>query len=440
MAFTSFPGYTGTALVMIFLCICSAAVVAPVSAATKYLGGSPSFSASVVGVNEFSPGEDATISILVKNSGVSTMKQLDLGTIDYEDLPTTAKYVTIGLTSDSDAIVIKTDPQMVGSIPSGGTGVTVTFNAKISTNATTGEYQMPLAIGYQYPDVIRQEKADEFEYKYIAADDTLPVTIRIKPVVKIAILEAIPDPLSTGTEGYLHLKIKNVGPENGRMATVKIVGGGAVIPTDSAIYIGDFPSGNVTECQFKIAASSEATNKSYPVGVYVSYTNREGAVVNSDPEIIGIPVNAKTSFIVTSPVPAVAAGSLSTIKIQYRNNGNLTVYAAQSRLTPHGLVTMDDNVAYLGDIQPGESATAQYDVQVDKAMEPGEYAFDSKLRFRDALGNSQESDTVMVNIQILPAKADTLAGLPIVVVAGLIIVVIAAGIALYVYQRRKRLQ
>lgn len=436
MTSTSISGYTGAALAMILLCICSAAIVAPVSAATKYLGGSPSFSASVTGINEFAPGEDATISILVKNSGVSTMKQLDLGTIEYEDLPTTAKFVTIGLTSNSDAIVIKTDPQMIGTIPSGGTGVTVSFRAKISTNATNGEYQLPLAIGYEYPRVIRQEKADVFEYTYTAVDETLPVTIRIKPEVKIAVIEAVPDPISVGTEGYLLLKVQNIGPENGSKTTMKIVrsGSSAIIPTSSTVYIGDFPSGGIAEGSFKITASTEATNQNYPVDVLVSYTNSEGTIVTSKTETIGIPVHAKPSFTVTSQVPAVAAGSQSIIEVQYRNNGNSTVYATQSRLTPHGLVTIDD-VAYLGDIGPGESATAQYNVLADNAAEPGEYAFDSKLRFRDALGNSQESDTITVNMKILPARSGN--G---VLIAGIVLVVIAAGIALLAYQRRKRMQ
>jgi hypothetical protein len=439
MTSTSFSGVTGAAFVMILLCVCSAAMVVPVSAATKYLGGSPSFSASVAGVNEFVPGEDATISILVKNSGVSTMKQLDLGTIDAEELPTTAKFVTIGLTSPNDAITVKTDPQMVGTIPSGGTGIITSFRAKISMNATTGEYILPLTVSYQYPRVIRQEKADVFEYTYTPVNETLPITLRIKPVVKIAVLEAVPDPLGVGTEGYLRLKVQNTGPETGRKATVKIVrsGSSAIIPTDSTAYIGDFPSGGVTECRFKITASSEATNQTYPLDVLVSYTDSEGAIVSSNTETIGIPVNAKPSFTVTSPVPAITAGSHATIRVNYRNDGNSTVYAAQSRVTPHGLVTIDDNTAYLGDIPPGASVTANYDIAVDSSAAPGEYVFDSKLRFRDVLDNSQESDTIGVKIQVLPAGAGLSSG---TIVAGIILIAIAAGIGLLAYQRRKKLQ
>ena len=45
--------------------------------------------------------------------------------------------------------LIKTDPQMVGDIRGGNT-VTVQFKAKISANATAGEYQLPLTLQYRY--------------------------------------------------------------------------------------------------------------------------------------------------------------------------------------------------------------------------------------------------------------------------------------------------
>jgi hypothetical protein len=263
MTHKGFSGSAGTILIFLTLLTCSALIAAPVSAATKYLGGAPSFSAAVVGANEFTPGEDATISIVVKNSGLNLMKQLDQGTIDPEDLPTTAKLVTIGLASASDAVIIKTDPQMVGAISGNGTTITVQFRAKISTNATAGEYPLPLSIQYKSPRWVKQEAGDVFEFAYDKAEDTLPVTIRIKPQVKIGVIETVPEGLSAGSEGYIHLKIKNTGPENGEMAVVKLIRNGhsRIIPTDSTLFAGSFPSGGIVECRYKVSVSSDATNQ-----------------------------------------------------------------------------------------------------------------------------------------------------------------------------------
>jgi hypothetical protein len=431
-----------TALATVILIACCAVMAFPASAATQYLGGSPAFSASVAGVNEFVPGQEATITLMVKNDGLSAMKQLGQATIEAEDLPTTAKFVRIALISDTDAILVRTDPQMFGAIPAGTTGIPVQIQLKISANAANGEYQLPLAISYSYLKVIPQEQADVYAFTYNTANVTVPVTIRIKPEVKIDVIEAVADPLSAGTEGYLSLQIRNAGPENGKMASVRLVrsGNSAVIPTDSTVYIGDLPSGGIVDCRYKIAASNNAINQTYPVDVLVSYTNSEGAVVTSTPETIGVPVQLKPRFTVLSAVPSLAAGSTGTIEVRYRNDGTMTIYASQSQISPHGPVSTTDNVAYLGDIPPGESATARYDVQVDRSADPGEYILDSKIRYRDSFGNSQESDSIRVTLQILPAESMTVAGVPVAGIAILVILAAAAaGIGLFAYRRRKRI-
>ncbi|HZV46921.1 MAG TPA: hypothetical protein VFG06_06215, partial [Thermodesulfovibrionales bacterium] len=43
----------------------------PVMGVTTYLGGSPQMSAAISGTNEFIPGQDAIIKVIVWNSGVN---------------------------------------------------------------------------------------------------------------------------------------------------------------------------------------------------------------------------------------------------------------------------------------------------------------------------------------------------------------------------------
>jgi hypothetical protein len=371
------------------------------------------------------------------------MKQLNRSTMVPDDLPTTAKFAQIGLTSNSDSITIKTDPQRVNTILSGGAGTPLTFIATISTDATEGDYTLPVTINYQYPDIVKQEKDTEFVYTYNEANVTVPVTIRIKPLVKIAVVDATPDPMAAGTEGYLTVKIRNDGPETGRMASAKLVraGSSAIIPTSDTAFIGTFPSGNITECRFKIAASTDAANQVYPVNVMVSYTNSEGTAVSSKAETIGIPVSGKITFSITSPVQSLVAGSKGSIDVTYRNNGNQTVYSAQSQIIPHTPVTSDDGVAYLGDLKPGASVTARYDLNVDSSAESGTYEFDSKLRYRDALGNSQESDTIEVPVQLVAGQAGTVMGIPITTAAvAVLIIAIIAVAGIYLYRQKKSAQ
>ena len=169
-------GVSGIALVLLTQLACSILIATPASAVTQHLGDGPSFTAMLAGNNEFVPGADTTITLLVKNTGLNAMKQVAMGTIEPEDQQNTAKTITISLASAGDAVIIKTDPQMVGDIR-GGNSVTVHFRAKISENATEGEYQLPLTLQYRYLRVIVQEKADVFEFTYNEVEDTIPVLL-----------------------------------------------------------------------------------------------------------------------------------------------------------------------------------------------------------------------------------------------------------------------
>jgi hypothetical protein len=436
----TFSGYAGNVLLVAMLFICSALLAAPASAATAYPGGAPSFSATVAGVNEFTPGEDTTLSIQIKNSGVNPVKQLGRGTIEPEDLPNTAKFVTVSLGSAGDAVLIRSDPQMVGDIRGSGNSVTVSFKAKISANATEGEYQLPLTLRYQYARVENQEAADVFAFTYDDAENTLPVILRIKPHVKAEVVDVVPEGLSVGSQGYLNLTILNAGTEDGKMAVVKLLRNGQspVIPADSSVYIGSFPRGEKVTCRYKVSISRDAMDQTYPVDLVVTYSNREGAVVSSATTTVGVPVLAKTAFSIVSPSSEIPAGSSRIIEIQYRNDGVVTAYNAQARIAQHDPLTVSDNNAFLGDISPGKTVTARYEVQADTDAEPKEYSFDSTIRYRDALGNSLESETLPVQITVVAAASGISVvpgGLP--ALAGCVIAGIVICMAFLAYRPRR---
>jgi hypothetical protein len=68
---------------------------------------------------------------------------------------------------------------------------------------------------------------------------------------------------------------------------------------------------------------------------------------------------------------------------------------------------------------------------------PGEYVLDSEVRFRDALDNSQVSDTVKVQVQVgaRPGAGDPVTG-PLVAFL-IIAVIIGAGYYVLVMRKKK---
>jgi hypothetical protein len=413
----------------------------PVMGVTTYLGGSPRMSAAISGVNEFTPGQDATIKVIVQNSGVDSLKFVMIGNIERDDLPTTAKMVTVELGSGSAPVVIKSDPQRVGDINGNITssGVfTVSILAKILSNATQGEYQLPLTIRYTYLASSSQDASDILQSDYQQRIETFPITIKIKPQVKIEVLEAVPENLNVGSEGFLNLKIKNAGSEDGRKATAKIIRNGAspIIPTDSSVFIGDFPHNGTVTCRYKVAISSEAEKQTYPVDVVVMYENRDGDVVTSASDTLGIPVGGKISFTLTSGTVQVVQGSQNVIEVKYQNSGTAIAYNAQARLSAVEPFKSTDDTSYLGDLKPGETATARYQMSADDAAVVKDYTLESEVRYRDALDNSQVSDTFNVPVKVQPKPASN--GFMQVLTAIGIIALICIGAGYYVLVMRKK--
>ncbi len=69
------------------------------STGTKYMAGSPELSAYISGSNEVSPGDTVQLKVMIENKGVNEFKFIQSGIIDRDDLPNTAKFLTVSLAS-----------------------------------------------------------------------------------------------------------------------------------------------------------------------------------------------------------------------------------------------------------------------------------------------------------------------------------------------------
>ncbi len=268
---------------------------------------------------------------------------------------------------------------------------------------------------------------------------TIPLTIKIKPVVQIDVHKADAPDLVVGMEGYVNLTIKNIGYEDGKQATVTIKrhGDSAVIPTDDNVYIGDFPRDGVVTCLYKVAISSDAQQQSYPIDVDVTYTNAEGDTVTSAIDTVGVPVENKLSFVVVSPPAVVTQGASSVITVVYQNTGSVTAHQAQARLSAVDPLSSSDTNAYLGDIPPGGNVTAQYAITAASGAAPGTYALDTEVRYRDALDNSQISDTFKADVQVVPRPATSALVQLLEIVAVVAVILGAAGYYVFVMRKKK---
>jgi hypothetical protein len=379
-------------------------LIAPAHAGTLYTDGSPRLTAVIAGSNEVSPGDSVNLTIMVKNTGLNTVKLVQAGIADREEPPNTAKFLTVALLGGDAPVTIKTEPQMIGDLPGDANG-TARFTVKINTGAPAGTYVLPLEYNYSYLYASYVYDNSTIQNSYQSVDGTLDILLKIKPDIAVDVVSATPVNLNAGTGGYIDLVIRNAGSDYGRKAVVKILRSGRspILPNDSSVFIGDFAPGAVASSRYRVFVSPEAQPQVYPIDVVVMYQNSEGDYVTSRSDTVGVQVGGKVDFAIVSGPVVMNPGNKKVVAVEYRNTGAAPVYSAQARIVAVDPFTTSDDISDLGDLQPGESATATFGLTADRAATFKEYGLDSEIRYRDANNNSYVSDAVNVRITIAPA-------------------------------------
>lgn len=403
---------------------------------TKYLYGSPDLSATIAGTNEFAPGAEIDLTVIISNSGLNTHKMTGSTLVTPDDQPNTAKLATLALKSTDAPFTVKTDPQFVSDIMGGGSR-TATFAVKVADSAKPGTYVLPLDVTYTYLQDA-EDYGDVLRYNYQTKTLTLPLTVRVTPDLQVEVLDVRSESLNVGTEGYVYLTLKNVGHDSAHNAIAKVTRNGAspLIPTDGSAYIGTFEPGETVDVKFKVSVANSAEPQSYPLDVAVTYEDYEGKAMTSRSATLGLPVGGKIAFEVASPVSTLYLGQKSILEVVYKNAGAATVYNAQARISAVDPFTSSDDTAFLGDLAPGQTATARFEVNVDGEGTVKEYGIDSEIRYRDALDNSKISDTMKVRVALERQQGAFFTN-P-VFLGVLAAVIIGAGYYIFVYRKKQR--
>lgn len=423
-----------TAIIGIALIVC---LCAPVMAAEKVISGPPDLRVSIEGSNEYYPDTMITIPVKIENTGTIDFSSQNLQNVAREDRPNTAKNVVVSLGTGNAPVSVKTGGQLVGDIK-GGARVQTPFSVRINDGAPAGTYVLPVTLEYTYLYFINEFSNDALKYEYRTVIKTLSVEIVIKPDVQVTVLSADVAELNAGTEGHMTVSVKNDGHDTGQQATLVIssVPGSPVKPTDGSYYIGEFSPGETVTADFKVAASKDASGSSYPMNIAVTYENSEGDRVTSKPVTIGVPVGKKITFEVVSEAFMMYRAEKGTIEVVYKNTGGAIAYDATSRISAVDPFTSNDDTAYLGDMAPGETATAYYRVDVSDDATIKNYGLDTEIRYKDSLKNSIISDPMKAEVTIQSRSGiGTLLTNPIVLT---VLVFIILGAGYYLYQRRKQ--
>lgn len=136
------------------------------------------------------------------------------------------------------------------------------------------------------------------------------------------------------------------------------------------------------------------TNKE--VGVW--YENK------TQTQTINIEVKEEPYFEVTNVTGGLYPDEGGVLRVTYKNTGEEPAKDATVRVSAADPFSTTDDQAYLGTLNPGESAVAVFDMDVDETATPKPYSLSSEILYEDADGHDQISDTIKINTEVLEAK------------------------------------
>lgn len=421
-----------TLVIFIILFMAMGLCINPCLAGERYMSGGPEIFVSLDSSDELVPGNTMELPLVIGNKGKDTMELYNYYTIQPEYLPTTAKFATVMLLPGNAPVKVRSNPQIIGDVPSGAV-VPADFVVEVPQDAKAGLYTMQARIAYQYVPMAEQQSTTEIEYYFKDAEIVLPVPVIVRKMVILSVEDSKSNNLPAGGNGYITFTIRNTGQDTGNRTSVYLTPEGAspVVPYSNGAYIGQLLPGGTAQPRFKVAVSSNADpSQTYPVSMYAVYRDFEGNTVTSPPVNTGVTFGEKVRFERVSAPSVINPGKTGIVSVTYKNTGNSTVYNAQASISVVDPFSSDDDTAYLGNLKPGESATALFSVKTDAGATIKTYSADSEIQYTDEGNTAYNSDNIPVLIDIQP---DSSTGI-IVIVLLLIIVAIGA----YLWHRRKK--
>jgi hypothetical protein len=261
--------------------------------------GGPDLEATLIGDNEYSRGDTATLNLGLMNKGVvegfksekdsetSVDAVLQQSEMKYETQTVTAVGILATLTSDNPNINVKSGPQEAGTLQQGKQSSSPTrFTIEISKNAPAGTYPLNLQLSYKYQNNT-QVSGDNLDpatglvtnqgvgvwYENKTQNQTIMVQVKKEPYFEVT---QVNGSLYPDEGGMLYVTYKNTGEEPAKDATVRLSASDPFSTTDDQAFLGALKPGESAVAAFDMAVDKTATSKPYSLDSEILYEDSEG--------------------------------------------------------------------------------------------------------------------------------------------------------------------
>jgi len=311
------------------------------------------------------------------NGGAATGPQEDTSTQNEDQQPANSGADT-GAQSTSSAA-------FVGDLDSDETE-TVAFDTRIDRDVGVESYLLELQVVYEDSDGILRESPT----LATAVEPTASQTFEIS---------AVDSTLEVGERGTITATLENTGPQDVETPVVRAEPASERIDiTESTVVVDDLDEDETANISFDADVSGQTDAGPRQLTLTVEY-GIDGDRLESDPFVERVDVaDEQRAFTITADDAEIPAGTTQAVELNVTNNRNERLSNLNVFLYPDGPLGVDEDEAFIADLEPGESETVAVDVTVDEGASQRAYPLDVDIRYDDETDDDRISQRYQVPV------------------------------------------
>jgi len=406
----------GVTALLVMLVVAS--VATPAAAASYNENQEPELVTSVQGSNVLVPGETATLQVSVQNRGTAVtdsegrLSELASAFETAGVRPGVAMATTAQFEAKKAPIDIRTGQQSIGSVaPSEERGVPLVV--EVAENAAPGTYRIPVVLDYQYVGAV---SVDEQQSYVTRRDATVRayVTVRIEPSVRLGVESITGENLHAKEDGRVVVTVRNEGTETATDAELLIEESNQLTPRTNGLSLGTLEPNETATASFRVGVAETESTDTYAVPFRLRYEDSNGVVRESQVRTGQVTIEDAPTFDLSATATDLYVDSTGAVTLSVTNEGDRPVKNARALLAPMEPFSPLSTSASLGTLDPGETATAQFKLEVADRAIAQEYPLEFTVAYEDAYRETVESDPLTVPVTVGPEMTVDTAGSPTV--------------------------
>ena len=369
----------------------------------------PELTPTIQQQNVVAAGEMTSFDLLIQNrhTGITSMDR-QIGDIaqvvqTHRIQVGSATAVTASVDAGDTPLDIRTAQQSLGTIAAGDArkmGLTI----EVDQHAQPGVYQLPVKITYGYINSINVDKNDYFINRNTQTVKK-HITVRVEKSVRLGVRDVTGADLYKDADGTMTVRVQNTGSEIAQNAELSIVQSEYFNPKSNAVSVGELKPDETATAEFQVGVENVDAAGAYGVNFQLRYEDENGNPEQSLTRTGSVAVSNGPQYKLSTEARAMYVDSIGSVAVTVTNTGERTAPNARAKLSPIEPFALVSTSASLGTLNPGESATARFKLEVSDRAIPQEYPLTVRIIHDDTYGNDVTSDPLSVDVPVGPEKS-----------------------------------